>query len=105
MFQVEKESSDIRMFTPTSQRRLELLASASLISFTWSNTEIPGKIVKSLGGVYTLVYNKFYVDEVYDAAITQSDAIHRGSRSVLWRGIDNGLIDGIVNGVGHATPV
>ena len=47
---------------------------------------------------YTLVYNKYFVDEIYDAAVVQP--LVGGSRVVLWKGVDAGLIDGIVNGVG-----
>ena len=53
---------------------------------------------KSIGGLYNLVYNKYFVDEAYDAAIVEP--LVEGSRTVLWRGIDAGLIDGTVNGVG-----
>jgi NADH-quinone oxidoreductase subunit L len=45
-----------------------------------------------------LIYNKYYVDEVYDVAIVHP--IEQGSRFLLWKGIDAGFIDGIVNGVG-----
>ena len=55
-------------------------------------------ISKSLGGLYTLVYNKYFVDEMYDAAIIHPTI--DGSRTVLWRGLDAGTIDGAVNGVG-----
>jgi len=54
---------------------------------------------KAFGGLYTLVYNKYFVDEVYDAAVVEP--LIEGSRTVLWRGIDAGLIDGTVNGVGQ----
>ncbi len=54
---------------------------------------------KSVGGLYRLVYNKYFVDEVYDAAIVQP--VVKGSRLVLWKGVDAGLIDGMVNGVGR----
>ncbi len=54
---------------------------------------------KSIGGLYTLVYNKYFVDEAYDAAVVEP--LIEGSRTVLWRGIDAGLIDGTVNGVGR----
>jgi NADH-quinone oxidoreductase subunit L len=54
---------------------------------------------KSVGGLYTLVYNKYFVDEAYDAAVVEP--LIEGSRTVLWRGIDAGLIDGTVNGVGR----
>ncbi len=50
------------------------------------------------GGLQRLLLNKYYVDEVYDAVIVQP--IKRVSGSVLWRGVDAGLIDGTVNGVG-----
>jgi NADH-quinone oxidoreductase subunit L len=47
---------------------------------------------------YQLIYNKYFVDEVYDAAVVRP--LIGGSRIVLWKGVDAGLIDGIVNGVG-----
>jgi NADH-quinone oxidoreductase subunit L len=53
---------------------------------------------KAMNGFYTLVYNKYFVDEVYDAAVVTP--VVKGSRIFLWRGIDAGLIDGIVNGFG-----
>jgi NADH-quinone oxidoreductase subunit L len=51
-------------------------------------------------GVYRLLLNKYYVDEVYDAAIVQP--VKRTSSRLLWRGVDAGLIDGTVNGIGLA---
>jgi NADH-quinone oxidoreductase subunit L len=63
------------------------------------NTEIPGKIVSALGGLYTLVYNKYFVDEAYDTAVVRP--LIEGSTAVLWHGADQGLIDGAVNGVGY----
>jgi NADH-quinone oxidoreductase subunit L len=54
---------------------------------------------KAIGGLYTLVYNKYFIDEVYDAAVVEP--LVEGSRTVLWRGVDAGLIDGTVNGVGR----
>jgi NADH-quinone oxidoreductase subunit L len=62
------------------------------------NKRLPQKITSALGGVYTLVYNKYFVDEVYDATVVHP--MIEGSRAVLWRGVDQGLIDGVVNGVG-----
>jgi NADH-quinone oxidoreductase subunit L len=53
---------------------------------------------KGAGGLYTLVYNKYFVDEAYDATVVEP--LIEGSRTVLWRGVDAGLIDGTVNGVG-----
>jgi len=56
-------------------------------------------LAKGLGGLYTLVLNKYFVDEAYDAVVVEP--LVEGSRTVLWRGIDAGLIDGTVNGVGR----
>ena len=46
-----------------------------------------------------LLEEKYYVDEVYDAAVVQP--IKQGSINVLWRFIDVHVIDGAVNGAGH----
>jgi len=47
-----------------------------------------------------LLENKYYVDEVYDAALI--NPIKAGSREGLWKIFDVGVIDGIVNGLGRA---
>ncbi len=44
-------------------------------------------------GFERTLLNKYYVDEVYDAAIVQP--VVATSRGLLWRGIDTGLIDGM----------
>ncbi|MBA2304015.1 MAG: NADH-quinone oxidoreductase subunit L [Acidobacteria bacterium] len=53
---------------------------------------------KRFGGIYTLLLNKYYVDEIYNAAIVQPIKII--STGGLWKGVDAGGIDGAVNGVG-----
>jgi NADH-quinone oxidoreductase subunit L len=58
-------------------------------------------VAGALGGLYRLVYNKYFVDEAYDALIV--NPIVDGSRTVLWRGVDAGLIDGAVDGAGSAS--
>ena len=62
------------------------------------NTALPEKITTSLGGLYTLVYNKYFVDEIYDATVVRP--LIEGSTTVLWHAVDQGVIDGTVNGVG-----
>jgi NADH-quinone oxidoreductase subunit L len=37
------------------------------------------------------------VDEIYDAAVVKP--VVNGSRDVLWKGVDAGVIDGAANGV------
>jgi NADH-quinone oxidoreductase subunit L len=55
-------------------------------------------LAQRLSGVHRLLLNKYYIDELYDAAIVQP--IKRLSAALLWRGVDAGVIDGMVNGVG-----
>ena len=47
-------------------------------------------------GLYNLLWNKYFVDEAYDAAIV--NPILNSSRSFLWKIADNIIIDGMVNG-------
>src|SRR5438876_1620236 len=51
----------------------------------------------AFGALYKLVYNKYFVDEIYDATVVQPTVAV--SRAVLWRGVDVASIDGIVNGI------
>jgi NADH-quinone oxidoreductase subunit L len=44
--------------------------------------------------------NKYYIDEIYDAAIV--NPIKVGSREGLWKLFDVSVIDGIVNGLGRS---
>jgi NADH-quinone oxidoreductase subunit L len=60
--------------------------------------ELPGVVSEKLGGLYRLVYDKYRVDELYDLVIVQPTIL--GSRAMLWKGLDAGLIDGLVNGAG-----
>jgi NADH-quinone oxidoreductase subunit L len=55
-------------------------------------------IASRAGVFYRLVYNKYFVDEIYNAVVVKP--VVNISRTVLWRGLDAGLIDGAVNGVG-----
>jgi NADH-quinone oxidoreductase subunit L len=48
--------------------------------------------------LHRLLLNKYYVDEIYDAAIVQP--ITRTSERALWKAVDAGVIDGAVNGAG-----
>jgi NADH-quinone oxidoreductase subunit L len=46
--------------------------------------------------LYRLLLNKYYVDELYDTSLVQP--VKLISEQVLWKGIDQGVIDGAVNG-------
>jgi len=49
-------------------------------------------------GLHRLLANKYYVDEIYDAAIVQP--IRITSQEGLWKIVDAKIIDGAVNGIG-----
>jgi len=57
------------------------------------------RLAGRFAGVYRTLLNKYYVDEVYDAAIVQP--IRIVSEQALWKGVDARVIDGTVNGVGE----
>ena len=54
------------------------------------------RVVKRFSGLHRLVYNKYWIDELYDFLFVNS--IVSFSR-LLWKGFDDAVIDGIVNGV------
>ena len=60
--------------------------------------EIAASMAKRHPGLHRLLLNKYYVDEVYDAAVVQP--IRVGSRDALWRGLDERVVDAAVNGTG-----
>ncbi len=70
------------------------------VMYVWK-PGLADSVASSLNGLYRLVYNKYYIDEIYDAAVVKP--IVSGSSAVLWRGVDAGLIDGTVNGVGSGS--
>ena len=57
--------------------------------------DLPDKIAAALGGLYTAVRDKYYVDEGYAAAFVEP--LIKGSTYILWRGIDAGAIDATAN--------
>jgi NADH-quinone oxidoreductase subunit L len=74
-------------------------AGIGLAWYFWvTNRRAADALAVKFGGVYRLLLNKYNIDELYDAAIVQP--IKLLSTGVLWKGVDVGLIDGTVNGVG-----
>jgi NADH-quinone oxidoreductase subunit L len=59
--------------------------------------EVPGRIVARLGGLYGLVRDKFRIDELYDAVVVRPLFALAGFGA---RQVDQGMIDGAVNGAG-----
>ena len=59
---------------------------------------VPAHDAQPERGLWKLIYNKYYVDELYDRYIVQP--LVSLSRTVLWKAVDQGTIDGGgVNGV------
>jgi NADH-quinone oxidoreductase subunit L len=57
----------------------------------------PEELAKSMKGVYTTLLNKYYVDELYAAAIVKP--LLWISTNALWKTADVAGIDGAVNGI------
>jgi NADH-quinone oxidoreductase subunit L len=74
-----------------------LLGIALSYLFYVASPGLADSFAESFAGVYKLIYNKYFVDEVYDAAIVHP--IERTSRGFLWKFLDQGVIDdGMVHG-------
>lgn len=59
--------------------------------------EIAEKTSSKFKGIYNILLNKYFLDEVYDAAIV--NPIVKGSENILWKIADNKIIDGLINGL------
>jgi NADH-quinone oxidoreductase subunit L len=64
--------------------------------FYIKNPEVPKRLAKNIHALYLLLLNKYYVDEIYAALIVRP--LLWISTNVLWHVVDEGLIDGTVNG-------
>jgi NADH-quinone oxidoreductase subunit L len=58
--------------------------------------DLPKKLAQSMHGLYELLLNKYWVDELYAATIVRP--LLWISTNVLWHTVDEGIIDGTVNG-------
>ena len=57
--------------------------------------QLPKRIANSLGGLYEAVSHKYYIDELY--AVLFVKPLVDGSTTILWHGVDQGVIDAAVN--------
>ena len=62
--------------------------------------DVPDRLAERASGWYRLLVNKYFVDEIYDAAVVTP--IVKGSDKLLWRVVDVGVIDWTVNAVAKA---
>jgi len=65
------------------------------------NPETPKQWAESLSPPYKLLSGKYFVDELYAAAVVRP--LVWLSDKVLWRAIDEGVIDGAVNGIARVS--
>lgn len=74
-------------------------AGIGIASYFWlRNRAAADRTARRFSGVHRVLLNKYYVDEIYDAAIVQP--IKLASTGGLWKGVDAGVIDVAVNGMG-----
>jgi NADH-quinone oxidoreductase subunit L len=82
---------------------IAVLAAGATIYFAYmvyiKNKMLPEAKDENIKGIKKLIYNKYYVDEIYDALIRKPVDL---LGEVFHKLIDNQMIDGIVNGVGSA---
>lgn len=76
------------------------MAGLGLLGAWWcylKRPQVPVRAAQSLRGLYELLRNKYWIDELYDATIVRP--LVRFSDRTLFRVVDAGLIDGVaVNG-------
>jgi NADH-quinone oxidoreductase subunit L len=68
--------------------------------FFLKNRAAADRLARRFSGVHRVLEHKYYVDEIYDAAVVQP--IQIVSEDGLWKGVDVNVIDRTVNGVGQA---
>ena len=72
--------------------------------FAWTlyfrRPQLPARIAASLGGIYQGVLHKYYIDELYAALFVKP--LIDGSTTILWHGVDQGVIDATVNNSAEA---
>jgi NADH-quinone oxidoreductase subunit L len=66
--------------------------------FYLQQPELPARLAAQMRSIYGLLLRKYYIDEIYNVAIARP--LFWISQIVLFRGVDTGLIDGIVEGTG-----
>jgi NADH-quinone oxidoreductase subunit L len=91
-----KESLEITLMAVSSV--LALVGIGIAYFFFLANPKAADGVAASAAPVHKLLLNKYYVDELYDTIVVQP--LKRVSETTLWKRVDAGLIDGVVNGSG-----
>jgi len=112
-----QSATEVRVLDPSSRPEEKpaseewLLAGASVAAgliglffaylLYYKRPELPDRITAKMHGIYMMVLHKYYIDEGYGAIFVKP--LLALSTVVLWRGVDQGVIDGLVNGAGSAS--
>jgi NADH-quinone oxidoreductase subunit L len=62
------------------------------------NPKAPATVAARFKGIYRLLLNKYYMDEIYNAIFVQPI---RSWSEWLWHSFDDGVVDGTANGTGR----
>ena len=60
------------------------------------NQQLPAKVVATFPALYRAIFNKWYIDEFYDAIVVNPT---KRFGTFLWQLVDVRIVDGLVNGV------
>jgi NADH-quinone oxidoreductase subunit L len=78
-----------------------LVALAGILTahhFYHRNPEVPARLKKRFAGLHKLVYNKYYIDELYEKVVITP---LRGLCNLFYNIGDRLLVEGVVNGSAH----
>jgi NADH-quinone oxidoreductase subunit L len=66
--------------------------------FYIKNPALPKRLAEKWKGLYKLVLNKYYIDELYEILFINS---LKNLGTALWKGFDDFVIDGTINGIAY----
>jgi NADH-quinone oxidoreductase subunit L len=92
------ETADTELLLMAASTGAVLAGAFTAYLFYSARPELPERLATKAHAMYSILTNKYYVDEIYDAIIVLP--ILQTSREFLWKFVDVSLIDGAVNGVG-----
>lgn len=88
--------------SPTALMLLTSAVAFAGIGVAWllygGGSTLASRLAASLGAVYRALWNKWYVDEIYDALVVRP---YVSLARFFWKVVDSLMIDGLVNGVGR----
>ena len=106
----DRKLASYNMHSHFEEISLMVLSVAFAISAIWfaryvylKKPSIAANTANKFKGIYNLLWNKYFVDEAYDAVVV--NPILQTSRSFLWKIADNKIIDGVVNGAAKIVDV